>query len=82
MGTILDEIENNIHKLYLKAKNSNNITDIQAMNNALKSISIEYDIELLKEYTERLYNAIDTFDIITMKNMLNEYESIIKRLAQ
>ena len=81
MGTILNEIETHVQKLYLKAKSSNNITDIQTMNEALKDIAQEYDIALLKDYTDKLTKAIDIFDIIIMQGLLNEYESLIKRLS-
>ncbi len=80
LGVILIQIEENIMPLLIKAQKSKNINDIKVMNDALKNIADEYEIDILKEYCLDLGEAIEIFDIAKMDSMLRDFSNILNIL--
>ncbi len=63
------------------AKN-NNISDIKSFTDSLIETTIEYPVSLIQDYTEQLKTAVDSFDIATIKQCLNNYPLLISQLEQ
>jgi CheY-like chemotaxis protein/nitrogen-specific signal transduction histidine kinase len=82
IGVIMNDLETKVSPLHKKAMLSNNISDVKTMNQALQKIAIEYEIEPLKNYADKLNQAIDVFDIATMQTMLKDFENILKKLVK
>jgi len=77
---ILERLQNDIGEMYLQVQKSNNINDATRLSSALLQLSSEYEIEYIQEYAEALRDAIDIFDIASMKNLLNDYSELKSHL--
>ncbi len=62
------------------ASRGNNIPLNQVFAKAVQDVTKEYPIVVMVQFVEKLNNAIDSFDIATMKQCLNDYSEIIERL--
>ena len=70
-------LELSVIPLYEVAQQSNNISEIEQFNNAMKTLTDQYEIESLRRYTMELTEAIDTFDIVTIKSLLQTYTTLV-----
>ena len=80
MDTILNIINNDIKELHQKAIDTNNISDIKELCQEVDTLADKYEIELLKEYATNLKDSIEAFDIITMQQLLKEFDSLSEKL--
>jgi len=67
-----------MHTAVLK---SNNITEIQNMASEINELALKYDVEILTQYSSKLYEATDAFDIMKLEELLKEFDSIVKKLV-
>lgn len=82
IANILDAIEVEIVPLHKLALKSNNIADIKTMASKVRSLGLEYEVELLEIYASQLYEAIDAFDISKMERLLQDFSDIEKDLSK
>jgi len=82
IGVIINDLETKVSPLHKKAMLSNNISDVKSMNQELQKIAVEYEIEPLMNYAEKLNQAIDVFDIATIQTMLKDFENILRKLVK
>ncbi len=73
-------ISSEIEPLIQKAKKTNNISEIKALNDKIYQLSLKYEIEPFQQYTESLHEAIDSFDIIKIQTLLNEFDLLQKKI--
>jgi len=73
VSKITDELQKVITPLYMKVKQSNNISDMKLFISKVHALALEYDIDVLKVYATRLDVATDAFDISQMQFLLSEY---------
>jgi len=78
---ILEELRGNLHTIFEKVQKSNNMNDAKQFATLLLELANSYEIEHLKKYAETLIVAIDIFDIMSMKKLLNEYDKNIYLLT-
>jgi two-component system sensor histidine kinase EvgS len=76
---IIDEMQQSITPLYIKAKSSNNIAEIKVFTANIDILAQKYDIEILKQYVLKLNEATTSFDIAQIQVLLNEYTGIQKQ---
>ena len=81
IATILKTLSVDIKQLQVKAQNSNNISDIRALASQISALALEFDIEELDKYASKLYEAVDTFDIMLIEELLNKYDEIPQYLS-
>ncbi|MCD6433158.1 MAG: transporter substrate-binding domain-containing protein [Sulfurimonas sp.] len=82
IANILDAIEVEIVPLHKLALKSNNIADIKTMASKVRSLGLEYEVEILEVYASQLYEAIDAFDISKMEQLLQDFSDIEKDLSK
>jgi TFIIF-interacting CTD phosphatase-like protein len=63
----------NVNKI--KARNS-----IKEFINKLKIIAVEYDSKLLLDYTSELISTFESFKVMQIKYLLNEFPSKIEKI--
>jgi len=71
-----------VDPLYVKALESNSITDIEAFSMALSQLAIQYNITVLHEFVSTLNAAIDTFDIVQIQTLLQNYKNLDWKFKQ
>ena len=81
IATILNTIQSDISPLHVQVLKSNNIADIKTMSSKINSLAVHYDVKILEEYTSKLDEAIDAFDIFKIEKLLEDFNDIIKKLA-
>ena len=81
LESILDKLNGEIHIIFEKVQKSNNMNDAKNFATLLSELANDYEIEHLQEYAEALIKAIDIFDIMGMKKLLNQYEKNIYLLT-
>ncbi len=81
IDTILNKIDTEIKPILQKALKSNSISDVKTLALKIMDLALEYDIEFMKIYAQKLTNTIDSFDIIQMENLLKNFDDIEKKLA-
>ena len=64
------------------ALESNNMSINEQFVNAVIEVTNECPISIMLEYAEQLNDAIQSFDIASIKTCLNDYPSIIERLEE
>ena len=80
ISIILNTLHDEIYPLYEKILKNNNMTDIKEFASQIRSLAYKYEIEILQKYAGKLYNAVDTFDILKMQTLLNDFKDIEKEL--
>ena len=81
IDTILDVLENEIRPLKDKVKISNNLSDMGMLAKKIKKLSLKYEIEFLDSYSSELYEAIDSFDISKIEDLLFDFDNLINKLV-
>ena len=81
IAVILNTIENEISPLHAQVLKSNNIADIKLMSSKIQSLATLYELEVLENYTSKLDEAIDAFDIFKIEELLKDFNDIVKKLA-
>ena len=69
-----------LSSLYDAGVKSNNISDIELFSDALSIVTKQYPITLVAEYTMPLKQAIDSFDIAAIKQILSSYPDLTLQL--
>ena len=82
ISSIVQSLEKDIRPLYELSTKSNNITDIKEMSSQIFLLAKKYDVQLLKEYSIKLDEAIDSFDILEIELLLKDFEKIEKELLK
>ena len=82
LAYIMELLTNDVEELYLLAKESNSMTDIQELADALAGIASKYDVTILDKYASQLKEAVDTFDIALIEELLHHYNEIIHKLSK
>jgi len=78
--TISEIVKKKIIPLHTKVSKTNQIKDVQNLAVEVEMLAKEYDIEILNNYAFKLYEAIDTFDIMSIEVLLNEFNIIIEEI--
>jgi len=73
---ITKKLTNEIGEMYKKVQKSNNINDATNLATELLKLSEQYNIEHIETYAKALINAIEIFDITSMKKLLSGYEQL------
>jgi len=74
---IANTLNTEINSMYLKVKKSNNISELKLFATMILKLSFEYKITHLEEYAEKIIVAADIFDILGIKKLLDEWDSMI-----
>ncbi len=82
LAYIMELLTNDVETLYLLAKESNSMTDIQELADALAGIASKYDVAILDKYASKLKEAVGTFDIALIEELLHQYNEIIHKLSK
>jgi len=77
---ILQNLESDISPIYEKVKSANNMNDTKIFAQSLLELSDKYEILHVEKYANKLLNAIDIFDIMSIKELLSKYEDIISSI--
>lgn len=78
---ILQILEEDIVPLYKRAASSNNLVDIAQFARKLKTIAKSYDVFVIEAYAAALTQALDAFDVDSLKQLLNNFPSLERQLA-
>ena len=82
IDTILDTLENELKLLRNKAKASNNLSDMTLLAKKTKELALRYEIDIVDNYASQLYEAIDSFDISKLEELLFDFDTLIDKLSQ
>jgi len=80
IGLILDSLHDEIFPILEKAAKSNNIAEIKNLASKIHALAAKYEVELLEKYASEFYSAVDTFDILKMQQLLNNFRNVEKEL--
>lgn len=69
-----------LSSLYEASTKSNNLSEIQQFSDALSSLTQQYPVSLMTEYSMQLQQAVERFDITAIKQALNTYPELITKL--
>jgi len=75
----LDKLRNLSDQCDLISKN-NNMAEIKDFTYTLLETTQKHPVSLIQNYTEQLKSAVDSFDIATIKQYLNNYPQLISQL--
>ena len=81
LKNILNTLNGELLTKQQKVLKSNNMNDIQIFADELKELAARYKIEHLATYAHSLIDAIEIFDIMGIKKLLQEYEKQISLLS-
>ena len=79
---IIEKLSTKLKEAQLQAVNTNSIADIKSFAFELKKLAVEFDLVSLEEYTAKLYEAIDAFDIKMIEELLKRYDSLVAEFAK
>jgi two-component system, NarL family, sensor histidine kinase EvgS len=82
LSNILQILSTDIKKLQLKALQTNNITEIKNLAFSIRSLAIEFDVEILDRYASKLYEATDAFDIEIIEQLINSYDDLVNKFTE
>ena len=82
IDTILNRLENELKPLRDNAKSSNNLSDINLLAKSTKELALKYEIDILDNYSSQLHEAIDSFDISKLEELLVDFDKLIDSLSQ
>jgi len=60
---------------------NNNMAEIEKFANAVLNLGNTQNIRCIKDYASTLQTYIDSFDIVAIKQALNDYQSLIQQLS-
>ena len=81
LKTFLTHLEAEVTILHNESIKTNDLSKITEFSKTLLELSSKYNIDYMKSYSELLLEKIDSFEIDSISNMLNEYESRIEELS-
>jgi two-component system sensor histidine kinase EvgS len=81
LPTALEKLQAQIDQCKL-ASESHNMSLNRTFAESVIDISKQYPISAINDYANKLNNAIDSFDILLMEQLLNNYTQLIGRLEQ
>jgi two-component system sensor histidine kinase EvgS len=81
LPTALEKLQAQIDQCKL-ASESHNMSLNRTFAESVMDISKQYPISAINDYANKLNNAIDSFDILLMEQLLNNYTQLIGRLEQ
>jgi len=81
IAVILNILEKDIRPLYEQAKKSNSMSDIEMMAREISKLSATYNIAVLDRFASQLFEAVDSFDIARLEQLLNQFKSLEKELS-
>ncbi len=77
---ISDKLLNQIKPLQTQAQKTNNMSDIKKLAEEVHILSTNFNIEYLESYSKELYEAVDSFDILTIEQLLRKYDELNTKL--
>lgn len=78
---VLEELEE-LNPECLRCAKNNNISDVTKFAERILMIGEQYKFSLVTSYAMQLNTHIDCFDIISIKEMLNNYSSLLGKLGE
>jgi hypothetical protein len=81
ISVILDILHDDIFPFYNKVLKNNSIADVKILASKIHSLAAKYEVELLEKYATEFYDAVDTFDILKMQKLLNNFSDVEKELV-
>jgi polar amino acid transport system substrate-binding protein/two-component system sensor histidine kinase EvgS len=82
LDIILNTLDGEIKLLYKKVTDTNNIADIKDLAQEIEILSKKYDVSILEEYSSKLKESIEAFDIVTMQQLLKDFDSLSEKLSK
>ena len=82
LPTVLTLMTQNIMPQCNKALKSNSISDAKMVVLSTKELATKYDVEVLQNYANELYEAVDLFDIMKIESLLKKFNEIEKKLSE
>jgi PAS domain S-box-containing protein len=77
---ILEHITSLIVPLHRKVIKTNNISDVEKFAKSVSLLAEEYEIAFLKNYSDKLFNAVDVFDILEIQKLTKEFPNLLEKL--
>jgi hypothetical protein len=81
LETILGVLTTELLEKQQKVLKSNNMNETQEFADILSKLATTYEIEHLEKYAQSLKDAIEIFDIMGIRKLLQEYEKEITLLS-
>jgi polar amino acid transport system substrate-binding protein/two-component system sensor histidine kinase EvgS len=82
LDIILNTLDGEIKLLYKKVTDTNNIADIKDLAQEIEILSKKYDVSILEDYSSKLKESIEAFDIVTMQQLLKDFDSLSEKLSK
>ncbi len=81
LDTIIEYLQGSLGELHKRSMTTNNLTDMRRFTDEVKKLAEQYEVDVLKEYADRFYEALESFDIASMQQLLRGYKQIVHTLA-
>lgn len=82
LETILESIHQQLWALYERAKQSNSVDDIRQFGHAEAELAVKLPCERLDRHASLLLEAVESFNILAMKQLMNEFADIVVDFEQ
>ncbi|NPA60372.1 MAG: response regulator, partial [Epsilonproteobacteria bacterium] len=73
---ISTELLNRVNELHKKAVSTNSMADIKLLAQNILTLAEQYEVDFLSNYANKLLEAVDAFDILTIQGLMREYEGL------
>lgn len=80
LNEIYKELEKNVTPLCEELKHRQPLNKVKELNKRLKYISQKYESTILETYCKKIDNSIKSFDIINMRELINDYSKLKESL--
>jgi len=80
LGNIVHMLKSEIKTLQLQALSSNSISDMKRFASKLEELALKFEIKRLQSYVAKLYDAIDSFDIRVIEELLKSYDALVEEM--
>ncbi|RXK06802.1 hypothetical protein CRV07_05060 [Halarcobacter ebronensis] len=77
---VISILEEDLKEDWQEIKDGGDFTLIEQFAKRVEAIALEYDIYILKDYSDEMLKDIEAFDIEKVDFLLNSFEELIKRL--
>jgi PAS domain S-box-containing protein len=77
---ILNELNKNITPLCNELKQRQPLNKVKELNKRLETISQKYKSKVIEEYSKKIDNSIKSFDIVKMRELINDYSKLVESL--
>ncbi|PLX22121.1 MAG: hypothetical protein C0599_07075 [Salinivirgaceae bacterium] len=74
------ELEKNVSPLCNELKQRQPLNKVKELNKRLNNISQKYKSVILENYCEKIENSIKSFDIVKMRELINDYSKLLESL--